>query len=186
MKKYLFCVLTVVLLVSCGRNAIPKPYAYYRIDLPDHAYTMLDTTIPYRFEMSQYAHISPCPDELNWINIDYPQWHARLHLSFVPLHKDTFQTVAEESRTLVYKHTIKANAIIEQYYGNDTARVYGILYDVTGNAASSIQFFVTDSVAHFLRGALYFNNLPNADSIAPVNNYIREDIVRLIETLQWK
>jgi gliding motility-associated lipoprotein GldD len=92
----------------------------------------------------------------------------------------------EDSRALAYKHTIKADAINETVYTNPGHRVYGILYDIKGNAASSLQFYLTDSVRHFLRGSLYFNVEPNKDSLAPVIAYFREDIVHLIESFEWK
>jgi gliding motility-associated lipoprotein GldD len=69
---------------------------------------------------------------------------------------------------------------------NEKERVYGILYDIKGNSASSLQFYLTDSSRHFFRGALYFNVQPNKDSLAPVIDYFREDIIYLIETFSWK
>ena len=104
----------------------------------------------------------------------------------MPLDLDSFIVVTEDSRRLAYKHTIKANSIIENYYENDTTKVYGVLFKISGNAASPVQFFITDSVKNFLRGALYFNNIPNYDSIMPVADYVQEDIERLIESMHWK
>jgi gliding motility-associated lipoprotein GldD len=98
-----------------------------------------------------------------------------------------FQQLSEEARMLVYKpHTVKADAISESLYQSAERDVYGILYELKGNTASNVQFVVSDSVTHFLRGALYFNSNPNKDSIAPVVNYINEDIIRLVETLRWE
>jgi gliding motility-associated lipoprotein GldD len=154
--------------------------------LPAHKYSPNLSQKRYNFEMSDYAKISQYIGEGEGINIDYPKINGRIHLTYFPIDVDTFQVVSEECRTLAYKHSIKANAIIENYYENDTAKVYGVLYKITGNAASPVQFFITDSTKHFLRGALYFNNLPNYDSIFPVAEYINEDIVHLIETLRWE
>lgn len=92
----------------------------------------------------------------------------------------------EDARTMVYKHTVKADAINEKAFINKEKKVYGVLYDIKGNAASSVQFYLTDSVTHFLRGALYFNAEPNKDSLAPAIKFIHQDIERLIETFQWK
>ena len=95
-------------------------------------------------------------------------------------------TAIEDARTLVYKHTIRADAIAEEYFENPEHHVYGVLYEIKGNAASSAQFYVTDSVHNFVRGSLYFNHLPNGDSIAPVNAFITNDMRRLMESLTWK
>ena len=185
MKKSIIILISAVLFFSCGNNVNPKPYEYFRIDLPEHEYSRVEQK-EYNFDMSKYAEISPYVGETEGINIDYNSINGRIHLSYLPIDVDTFQVVSEECRTLAYKHSIKANAIIENYYANDTTKVYGVLYKITGNAASPVQFFITDSTKHFLRGALYFNNLPNYDSISPVADYINQDILRLIETLHWK
>ncbi|MDR2684263.1 MAG: gliding motility lipoprotein GldD [Prevotellaceae bacterium] len=181
-----FLIFTAVLFFACGKSAKPKPYEYFRIDLPEHKYSQNNSQKRYSFEMSDCAKISSYVGEGQGINIDYQQFNGKIHLTYLPVAVDTFQSVAEECRALAYKHSIKANAIIENYYNNDTAKVYGVLYKITGNAASPVQFFITDSIKHFLRGALYFNNLPNYDSIYPVAEYINQDIVHLIETLRWK
>ena len=185
MKKIIILSILAVLALSCGKKINPKPYGYFRIDLPDHEYSKVSQK-EYDFEMSKYAAISPYKGQIEGINIDYASINGRIHITYLPIDVDTFRIVSEECRDLAYKHSIKANAIIEDYYSNDTTKVYGVLYKITGNAASPVQFFVTDSTKHFLRGALYFNNLPNYDSIAPVADYVNQDIVHFIETLQWK
>jgi gliding motility-associated lipoprotein GldD len=185
-KPIITALFFVIMITSCGKKPNPKPYEYFRIDLPEHSYKMVDTIKNYDFEISEYAEITPYIGESKGLNIDYNQLNGRIHITFMPIDLDSFRIVTEDSRRLAYKHTIKANAIIENYYANDTTKVYGVLYKITGNAASPVQFFITDSTKHFLRGALYFNNLPNYDSIAPVADYINEDIIHLIETVRWK
>ncbi len=131
---------------------------------------------------------SPIPHrnaEPYWYNILFPSLNATIYLSYKPVHHN-LQKFIEDSRTLVYKHTIKAEAINESLIRNDSSDVYGIFYDLKGNTASSLQFFVTDSTAHFLRGSLYFNAEPNKDSLAPVIRFIRQDVEHLINTLHWK
>ena len=146
---------------------------------------------PYSIEASIYCQ----PDKSDnthatkadeWINLVYPSINAKIHLSYKRINALTFQQVTEESHSLAYKHTVRADAIQESYYGNDTTRVYGILYEMKGNAASPAQFYVTDSVSNFLRGSLYFNHTPNADSIAPAANYVLQDMIHMIETLRWR
>lgn len=189
--KILGFVLMAILFNNCSENYLPKPYGYFRIDLPSHQYNHIDSIGPYSTEISEYCHPSHTDDSWatnadNWVNLEYPKLNATLHLSYKKIDISNFQTVSEESRTLAYKHTVRADAIAESYFANDTTRTYGILYEMKGNAASPVQFFITDSTKNFLRGALYFNNLPNADSIAPVSIYVEQDIIHLIEKLKWK
>lgn len=173
-------------LAGCGKRTQALEYGYYRIDLPKAAYHTYAEGLPYTFELSDYAKVTPLDDEPYWMNIDYPAWNATIHCSYKSLKNCALRDVAEDTRTLVYRHAIRADAIAEDYFENDAHRTYGVLYEIEGNAASSVQFFVTDSVRHFVRGSLYFNNLPNADSIAPVNAFIRSDIRHMMETLTWK
>lgn len=190
MKKSSILVLLITALVvaACTKVTMPRPYAYFRIDLPEPSYHPVeqDTVLPISFEVSDYAEISTYRQHDDWINVDYPQWNARIHCSYMHINRDTFAIASEESRDLAYKHTMKANAIYENRYENDTNKVYGILYEITGNAASPIQFYMSDSCKHFLRGSLYFNNLPNSDSVAPVCEFILNDMLHLVETLRWK
>jgi gliding motility-associated lipoprotein GldD len=123
--------------------------------------------------------------EKYWINIDFPRYKARIHISYKPVNGN-IDNLIEDVRTLAYKHTIKADAINEKVFSNPERKVYGILYDIKGNAASSYQFYVTDSVKHFLRGALYFNVHPNKDSLSPAVEFFGKDMRYLIESLEWK
>jgi len=185
-KAAFLCLLLII--TGCRHDYIPKPRAYFRIDLPRHSYMVYDSVCPYMFEYPVYTRITPSTDrfaEPCWINIVYAHYKATVHISYKSI-KGNLEQLFEDSRTLVYKHTIKAESISEQLYTNTDGNVYGILYDITGNAASNIQFVLTDSVHHFIRGALYFRAEANADSLAPVIRFIREDIIHLMETLDWK
>jgi gliding motility-associated lipoprotein GldD len=181
----------VVLMVAasaCQRNYTPKPRGYYRIDFPEHSYQLYDTAAPYKFEYPTYAVIETDNErdaEPYWINIVYPQLNGKIHFSYKPL-KGNFDNIEEESRILAYKHTIKADAINERVYNHPEKNVYGMFYEIKGDAASSIQFFMTDSTHHFLRGSLYFNAIPNKDSLAPVVDFVKKDILHMIETFEWK
>lgn len=190
MKKLIAILFVCVLLAGCNKKAQPKPYGYFRIDIPEHEYVEVSNLGPYTIEKSVHCQ----PDKTDkthatasdeWINLHYPTLNAKIHLSYKRIDKETFQQVTEESHSLAYKHTVRADAIQESYYGNDTTKVYGILYEMKGNAASPAQFYVTDSVHNFLRGSLYFSHTPNADSIAPAANYVLQDMIHLIETLHW-
>ena len=179
--------LCLMLLVSCGKRVNPKPYEYFRIDLPEHSYRSIDSLSRISFDVSSFSRVSQATGESVWgYNIDYPNLNGRIYLTYLPIDIDSFVVVTEDSRRLAYKHSVRASSIVENYYENDSARVYGVMFHIEGNAASPVQFFITDSVRNFLRGSLYFNNIPNYDSILPVANYVEEDIARLIESVRWK
>lgn len=184
----LIVVSTMLALSSCNKTYTPKPRGYFRIDLPEKNYRHTPDVLPYQFEYPKYALIQKSrmtEKELYWINILFPKQRATIHLSYKEI-DNNLNNYLEDSRNFVYKHTVKADAISETPYMNFDKNVYGLLYEIKGDAASNIQFYLTDSTAHFLRGSLYFNAIPNKDSLAPVLNFIQEDIVHLIETLEWK
>ncbi|MFH1319377.1 MAG: gliding motility lipoprotein GldD [Bacteroidota bacterium] len=180
---------TACFLTSCGGDYVPKPRGFFRIDLPQKTYIEYNSDCPFLFEYPTYAMITPHVGVSTmpcWMNIDYPEFKGRLHLSYFALNND-LEKYLEDSRKLAYKHTIKAEAIDETLIKGDSARVHGLLYNIEGiSTASSVQFFLTDSTNHFLRGALYFNVSPRNDSLAPVINFIREDIFYFIESFRWK
>lgn len=174
--------------VSCKKKYTPKPKAYFRIDFPEKEYQNWDAAFPFSFDQLSMTKIVKDPSkgaEKYWINIKYPEYRANIHLSYKTIDHN-LEEYLEDSRKLAYKHSIVADAIAEQIYINREENVYGMIYRITGNAASSIQFTATDSTEHFLRGALYFQERPNRDSLAPVINFIDKDIVRLMESLKWK
>jgi gliding motility-associated lipoprotein GldD len=175
-------------LVSCSKTSIPRPYGYFRVDLPQHAYRTIDTlNLPYRFDLPKTARIisRKTNNEMFWIDIYYPRLNASIYCSYKPV-KGNLIDLLEDTRKIVYKHSVRADGIGEKVYDHPEKNVHGILYDLKGNTASSVQFILTDSTRNFFRGALYFNNVPNKDSIAPMANYIREDVIRIMESFEWK
>ena len=145
-------------------------------------------TLPYNFEIPVYSNPGYDSTNLNqpfWTTIEVPSNHAQIHLSYKKINKN-LGTYIEESRTLAYKHSRKASSIVEQLFINRSKRVYGTIYTINGNAASPMQFYLTDSVSHFLRGSLYIKEVPNADSLQPVINFLNQDMMRLIESTEWK
>ncbi|MBN4081777.1 gliding motility lipoprotein GldD [bacterium AH-315-C07] len=188
--RTLLLLLIAACLCSCGSNYSPKPKGYPRIDLPKKDYrSHKPDNCPYSFEYPTYANITnhtgivsdPC-----WININFEKFAAKIHISYKTiLNQHGLDTLIEDSRNFVYKHTVKADAIDESIIRNEVNNVSGIFYEIGGNTASNLQFFATDSTSHFMRGALYFNIEPNEDSLAPVIGYIREDILKLLSSLKW-
>lgn len=188
-NQFSLLVLLVVLLSACQKEYTPKPRGYFRIDFPEKSYHRLSQDLPYSFEVADYSISRPpsgysSASDSGWMTISTPANKADLHLSYAPLNND-LQKHLEESRRLAYDHSIKADAIEERLFINPEQHVYGTIYYIEGNAASPIQFFLTDSTEHFLRGALYIREIPNIDSIRPVIDFLEPDVIRLIETTHW-
>lgn len=186
--RLIFCLLTVLALSGCGKRYVPKPYGFFRVDLPEHRYQSFDETgYPYRFAYSKWAEVRPKtePDERYWIDIYYPTLDVRLHCSYKPV-SGNLRELSADAQDFVFKHAGKASAIPEQGYENEEARVYGVYYELRGNTASPYQFYLTDSARHFFRAAVYFNCIPNTDSLAPVVRYLGEDVRRMMETFEWQ
>ena len=177
----------VVLVKLHHKPTVPREYGYFRIDLPEPAYTPYEADIPYSFLLSRYAQVRAHtkPEERNWVDIVYPAWNATVHCSYMPV-RHNLKQLSDDAMEFAYKHTIKASAIPERMYVNEEERVYALLFDFEGNTATTMQFVVTDSVRHFFRGAVYFNAVPNSDSIAPVAAFVRQDMLTLIESFRWQ
>jgi len=221
MKRNILLSLLCLLLCACHHNDYtPKPYAYLRIDLPEHNYwlvdtlptsidgqTMPDVVLPFLFEANDSAELtlkkprqvatfmadgSIKPDRLKydevWLDINYPQWNGVIFLTYKHLHGiDDLRGQIDTSSRLLEKHYQFTSGIEEQRYEDNEHQVYGTVYYLKGaKVASTCQFWLTDSVHHFLRGALYLNTTPNNDSLAPVIEYMQTDIEHLVETLRWR
>jgi gliding motility-associated lipoprotein GldD len=180
---------------SCREVAVPKPRGHFRIDLPARRYILFnDQTenrmdLPLSFEYPSYGHLSFIGDSRKnpgWFNIEFPSYKAKIYLTYKDVHNDLDSLLAQSYDLNVKNHVSKADAIKEQVISSRENKVYGILYDLKGNTASAVEFYVTDSLSHYLRGSLYFASEPNADSLAPVIDFFREDIMHMIETLKWK
>ena len=189
MRFLLLFLLLFLLVSSCTDNYSPKPRGYYRIDLPEQKYQVFDSTFPFSFEYPVYADISADSSKMAepyWINIRYKPFNATLHFSYKVIDKNLSKYL-NDAHTLVNKHIPKANAITQREFIDRAHHVYGLVYDIRGaDAASTYQFYLTDSISKFVRGALYFNLVPNNDSLAPVIVFLKEDIEHLINTFRWK
>lgn len=189
-KKISIFLLSIFLLSSCDSTPFtPKPRGYFRIDFPEKQYVLLDSIYPYSFEYPAYATLKPdlhSPNEKYWINLQFEPYRATLHLSYKQIDANLIDYL-EDAHTLVTKHIPKADAIYDSLIVDRERNVFGLTYEIEGSgAASPYQFFLTDSTEHFLRGALYFNTIPNNDSLEPVIDFIQQDVEHLIETLRWK
>ncbi|NNF02658.1 MAG: gliding motility lipoprotein GldD [Bacteroidia bacterium] len=184
----IICILSCIVLSSCEENYFPKPRGYFRIEFPDKKYVPYDpVSCPYKFEAPEYANMVMDTIGLReycWMDVNFPRYRAQLHISYKTLDGD-LEKYLEDSRSLVLKHIAKADAINEIPISNSNG-VHGVIYDIKGNAASSIQFVATDSTKHFIRAALYFRCAPNKDSLAPVLDFLKPDIAHIINSMEWK
>lgn len=179
------------LLSACaGDDYSPKPRGYFHIELPKKTYRSFDYGCAFSFDYPVYAEMEadkgkdtrPC-----WYNLSFSRFNGRLHLTYYDVSsRAEYEALAEDARTFAFKHTVKANAIDQKLISYPGKKVYGIYYAIEGNTASSVQFFLTDSTKHYFRGALYFNERPQYDSIQPVVDFIKKDIDRMIETFKWR
>lgn len=183
----------MLLLHGCREASFPRPRGHFRIELPEKEYVSLNASddipaLPFDFEYPVYGLVNfniEESDEPGWFNLEFPSYKAVLYMTYKPVKNDFAGIMEQTYRMNVKNHTHKADAINEQAFRNDDEKVYGILYDLKGNTATAVQFYATDSTSHYLRGSLYFEAEPDADSLAPVINFFREDIIHLMETLKW-
>jgi gliding motility-associated lipoprotein GldD len=189
-KPVYYLVLYAVILIcsSCENDYVPKPRGYQRIDLPKKEYVLYKADCGFTFEIPTYSTIDidrhPTSEKC-WYNLSYTPFNATLHLSYRPYrNQEDLTRLTEDARTLVYKHTIKADEIYETQINN--AYLSGMLYELSGSTATNFQFYVLDSSGNFMRGALYFNSKTNIDSIAPSLSFLKEEVLHSIESLRWK
>ncbi|MFZ5554345.1 MAG: gliding motility lipoprotein GldD [Bacteroidota bacterium] len=182
-------VIFLFLLGACGNEMpMPKPKGYMRIELPDHAYVNFNGDCPYVFDYPTYCIVENkgmTPEEYCYKNLQFPSLRATVHLTYKRLDNNV-DLYIEDCHAMAYEHSIKASSIDQRSVFNDTAHVYGLIYDIKGNAASPLQFYVTDSTMHFVRGALYFNARPNYDSVQPVLEFLKKDMDHFLLSLRWK
>lgn len=173
-------------IVSCGDEVQPKPDAYLALDYPEAEYEFFSRDCPYGFEKNKYAIAkSPRGGKDCWINLEYRDLRGTIFITYQPV-KANLDSLLTDAQKLPLQHTIKADAIEGSRYVNELNRTYGMFYQVTGNAASQAQFYLTDSTNHFLTGSVYFEAQPNFDSILPAAAYLKKDIRHLMETVRWK
>lgn len=191
----IFVIFSFVILFGCNSDyTIGKKRGYFKIDFPEKAYREFDQQgYPYTFEYPVYSNIlkdttffENKPENPWWINIDFPQFSARVHISYKEIGKNKFDSLVNDAFQLSYKqHTYKASAIEPSAIVTPN-HIHGMYFTLEGNTATANQFFLTDSTKHFLRGALYFSATPNEDSISIVNDFLKKDLFHLINTLKWR
>ncbi len=182
MYKYFIAPL-FLLLLACGEDPIPKPKAYLSLNYPPKKYQKIMEAVPYTFEVSKTSKVEKLPKK--WLKIKYPNLKASVDITYRPVEGNLIELLTEAEK-LVFEHTLKADQIGSNKFENKERKVFGSMYDITGNSASQVQFHVTDSSKHFLKGSLFFHRKPNYDSILPAVAYIKQDMIRMMETMEWK
>jgi gliding motility-associated lipoprotein GldD len=185
-KSRLILLLLPLLVVACSDNDsyTPKPRGYFRIDLPEREYEQLETDCPYSFEINTSAEFNQ--QQNCWATLSYPGLDAQVQLTYKDVKENKLEDLLQEGSKLAYKHVVKADGIREKLFTDTLSDVHGILYQIQGEAATSTQFYMTDSTEHYLRGVLYFYAEPNVDSLKPANEFMYGEIIHLIETLEWQ
>lgn len=181
----------VISCIACGSDPIPKPKAMLRLDYPEPKYKTVDIPLPFTFEKNIIANpISKIKldgvHNIYGVNIEYPKLKGTVYLTYKKVKENNLNDLLRDAQNLTQKHTMKADEIEGDIYENPKKKVFGMFYEVGGNAASQSQFYVTDSINHFLVGSLYFYAKPNYDSIYPAAVYLKDDIKHIMETIEWK
>lgn len=190
--KFIIVPFLASLMLACGNDAIPKPKAFLRLEYPKPDYKEVYVSLPFTFEKNKLAERirsikADSTNNIYGIDIDYPSLKGTIYLTYKKVSsKEQLINYIKDAQNLTQKHVIKADEIAEQPYINKEHQVFGMFYEVGGNAASQSQFYVTDSTKHFLNGSLYFYAKPNYDSILPAVVYLKNDIKHIMETLKWE
>ena len=191
--KSLYCLCLIGCLVvtsSCSKSYQPKPKGYNRFNLPEQKYQLLPDTLPYSFEYSAYAKLRKDTSYVRnryWVEIYYPEIKANIHVTYEPLNNSEklLKELLNDAYVLTAKHQIKAYAIDETFTRTPSGKT-AIIAELDGEVPSQFQFTMTDSTKNFLRGALYFNIKVQNDSLQPAIDYVKKDIMRMINTLEWR
>jgi gliding motility-associated lipoprotein GldD len=187
MLKKIFTIIVLFIITltvfSCKDDVVPKPASYLRLDYAEAKYVNFENQCPFAFEMNADAVIKG--EENCGFTILYPRMKATIYLTYKPVNGD-INKLLRDAQKLTYEHVIKADDILEQPYLNPDKKLYGMFYQVDGNAATNSQFYITDSIRHFVTGSVYFYAKPNFDSIMPAASYIKNDMQHLMETIKWK
>lgn len=189
MKRFFPLAFLVLLCLACESNWLPKPPGYNRIELPRHEYQRLEQGYPYQLDFSTHSRVEADSfnlGEKEWINLNYKDFGAKVHLTYKKIDQSTdFKTLSNDAFNLTAKHQIKAYGIEEGILLTPNGYV-AVVAELSGEVPTQFQFFVTDSTSNFLRGAVYFNSALKNDSLAPIIEYIKLDMAHLINSVNFE
>jgi gliding motility-associated lipoprotein GldD len=188
--KYKLLIITSLVSIAftaCQQDtALPKPKAYLALEYPKAQYYRTDIDCNYQFLINSQAKLKDDRYKTDcWFDVLYPKMNGSIYLSYYPV-RDNLKSLIIDAQKLPLSHEIKADAILSTTYINDEHKTYGLFYEVEGNAASQAQFYLTDSINHFVTGSIYFKAKPNYDSILPAAEYLKKDMRKIMESLEWK
>jgi len=185
---------SLTIIFSCNSPYTYKKKGYFHIELPEKKYQEFDQPgYPYTFEYPVYSNVikdttffDARPENDWWINIDVPRFGGRIYISYKEVEKNNFDSLVNDGFKMAYKQHTDVSTGINDSLMRTPNGVEGIYFSLSGNTATANQFFLTDSTKHFLRGALYINAAPNEDSLGIVNEFLKKDVLHLINTLKWR
>lgn len=181
-KFIAYLLLFAILFYGCKEDVLPKPKALLRLEYPNAQFGKLETE-HFEFEYNNIAKLKN--QKSKSLELDYPLMKGSIFINYRTI-DNNLEKLLSDAQKFSYEHVVKADGILEQPFANNENKVYGMFYEVSGDAASQAQFYATDSTEHFLTGSLYFYAKPNYDSIYPAAKYLQNDIRRIMESLRWK
>jgi gliding motility-associated lipoprotein GldD len=175
---------------ACTQDYQPKPKGYNRLILPSAEYRITPDSLPYQFEYSKHARLlrdSSMLRERHWVEIYYPDLKANIHITYKRIgnNDQLLKEFMNDAYHLTAKHQIKAYAIDEMISKTPSGKT-AVIAEIDGEVPSQFQFTITDSTKNFLRGALYFNTRVQNDSLKPAIEYMKKEVMHLINTVEWK
>ena len=195
MYTFFFIVLAFFALgfTACNSKFTPKETGYPALAVPKKQYLAGAVTgLPYAFDIPSYAvvdknvtNMNLDPQKTSWMNLQFPTLNATLYISYNAVQKNQLDVLVRDAYNFANNHSNKASFIEDSAFENPIG-LKGVFFHLGGDVASPYQFFITDSSRHFLRGALYFDTTPNADSLAPVIDFLYQDLKQLVKTFHWK
>lgn len=190
MKLNLFFILGLFLIASCGEDPIliPKPPTYLRLELPEHSYSLYSKNCPYSFEVSNLFNVEDISEQGNPTchkDIDFGPLNGVMHFSYIEM-TEPLATYVNFANDKVGDHKLKATKISDQQILRPEDRVFGTFFKLQGDVASPFQFYLTDSTDRFVSGVVYFNSVPNYDSLKPTFDYVEVDLLKMVNTFKWK
>ncbi|MDD2564843.1 MAG: gliding motility lipoprotein GldD [Salinivirgaceae bacterium] len=177
----------LLIIMGCSENHIPRPTGYLRFNFPKHEYEPVKIGNVATFDKPIYMIMTNKTSPMGeyWFDLQYPHYKTTIHFSYKTVNKN-LAALSDDAHYFVYKHTVKASGIDEIPIINHETKNYGIIYRIKGDVASNIQFIVTDSTNHFLRGSLYILSKPNADSLAPIIEFTQRDVEHMLNSIRWE
>jgi len=177
-----------LILGSCKEDPTPKPRGYLKLEYPEVVYKKYLSDCPFTFEVNNIVEIEKPRGGGSYcgMNLSYPRLNGKIHITYIGVDDELLKKSLKEAQDLTLSHAQKAESILPHPIEDKSHNRYGVVYEIEGDAASPVQFYITDNKKHFLRGAAYFNTKPNYDSILPAAHYLKKDIKVLMESVEWK